>query len=72
MSDNVRNVAIESGMVLVLILGLAIGILLISHTITETQYTSCFLSSVLRSGGPAISDNVRNIVIESGMLENVG
>ena len=28
--------------------------------------------SFLTSGGPAISDNVRNIIIESGMLENVG
>ena len=70
MSGNVRNVAIESGMVLDV--GLAFGILLISHAMPEMQYTSGLLSSVLTFGGPAILDNVRNIVIESGMLENVG
>jgi hypothetical protein len=70
MSGNVRNVAIESGMVLNV--GLAIEILLVSHPMLEMQYTSGLLSSVLTSGGPAISDNVRNIAIESGMLENMG
>jgi len=70
MSGNVRNVTIESGMVLNV--GLAIEILLISHHMPDMQYTSGLLSSGLTSGGPAISENVKNIVIESGMLENVG
>jgi len=70
MSGNVRNVAIESRMVVYV--GLAIGILLIFHLMPETQYTSGLLSSVLISGGPAISDNARDIVIESRMLANVG
>ena len=70
MSGDVRNVASESGMDLNV--GLVIGILLISHPMPEMQYTSGLLPTVLTSGGPVISDNVRNIVIESGMLENVG
>ena len=43
-----------------------------SHSMPEMQYISGLLSSVLTSGGTAISDNVRNIVTESGMLDNVG
>ena len=70
MSGNVRNVAIESGVVENV--GLAVGISLISHPMPEMQYTSGLVSSVSTSGAPAISDNVKIIVIESGMLQNVG
>ena len=57
---------------MVLDVGLTFGILLISHPVPEVQYTSGLLSSVLTSGGLVISHNVRYIVIELGMLENVG
>jgi len=49
--------------------GIALGISLISHPMPEMQCTSGLPSSVLTSGSPALSDNVRN---ESRMLENVG
>ena len=38
----------------------------------KMQCTSGLPSSVLTSGSPAISHNVRNIVIQSGMVENEG
>jgi len=50
---------------------IAIEISLISHPIPDMQCTSGLSLSVLASVSLAISDNVRNIVIESGMIENV-
>ena len=57
MSDDVRDVAIESGRVENV--GIGLGILLISHPMPEIQCTSGLPSSVLTSGSPALSDNVR-------------
>ena len=70
MSSYVRNVAIESEMVENV--GVAIRISLIFHAVLTTQCTSGLLITVLTSGSPVISNNARNIVIESEMVENVG
>ena len=51
--------------------GLAIGILLIYHPAPKTQCTPGLASHFFRSGSPTMSDNVRDVAIGSGMVENV-
>ena len=69
MSDNVINVAVESGMVENL--GAAIGISLICHFVLEKQCTSGILSAISNSGSRQTSDNIGNVALESDMVKNV-
>ena len=52
--------------------GLAIGILMICHSVPEIQCTSGLQSAILNCASRSTSGNVGSVIIDPGMVENMG
>ena len=69
-SGNVDNVIIDPGMVE--IIGVAVGISVVCHSVPEIQCTSGLLSAILNLVTLPTSGNVGSVTVNSSMVENVG